>query len=449
MKIFKNCHNPVVGVGIHIPDGEAHVMPDGRVYVYGSWDQHEDTYCSREYRVLSSADMMEWIDHGKSFVSSQVPWLLDPNAVRYPGVDFSKPTPFMLKRAAEEAKEPPKPFVPPAPDMLYAPDCIEKDGTYYLYFCAADQSEGVATAKTPYGPFENPVQLKCGGIDPAIFVDRDGQAYYYWGQFSAKGAKLKPNMTEIDETTIVENLVTEEEHFFHEGSSMRRRGDTYYLVYSDMERGRPTSLGYATGKSPLGPFTYRGIIVDNTGCDPATWNNHGSIEEVNGQWYVFYHRSTRNSEYMRRLCVEPITFLEDGTIPEVEMTSQGAGDPFGLNERVPIWTACLLSGTCRFLSDTPENGEAREKLSHISAGDTATFKYFSFEKAPASLRLWCLGDGTVRAWAGETLLAEGTVAPGENLLPVSAPVTGKQCVRLEFVHGEGLEVQALTFEGKD
>ena len=447
-RIFQNCRNPVLPVDIHIPDGEAHVMPDGRVYVYGSWDQHEDTYCSRDYRVVSSADMREWTDHGPSFTSSQVPWLLDPNAPKYPGFDFSKPTPFMIQQAmeaAKAAKEPPQPSPPPPQDMLYAPDCIEKDGKYYLYFCASDQSEGVAVSESPAGPFSHPVQLACGGIDPAVFVDRDGQAYYYWGQFAAKGAKLKPNMTELDESTIVENLITEQEHFFHEGSSLRRRGDTYYLVFSDMERGRPTSLGYATSKSPLGPFTYRGIIIDNTGCDPASWNNHGSIEEVNGQWYVFYHRSTRGSEYMRRLCVEPIAFLEDGSIPEVEMTSQGAGLPFSTGEHVPAWAACLLSGACRFLPDTPKDGQAREKLSVLSPGDTATFKYFSFQTPPTSLHLWCLGSGSVRAYAGDTLLAQGPVSQGETILPLCASATGKQCVRLEFTQSSGLEFQSLRF----
>ena len=73
-------------------------------------------------------------------------------------------------------------------------------------------------------------------------------------------------MVSFDPKGIVDHLITEEEHFFHEGSSMRKIGETYYYIYADMERGKPTSLGYATGKSPLGPFTYRGIIIDNDGC---------------------------------------------------------------------------------------------------------------------------------------------------------------------------------------
>ena len=77
--------------------------------------------------------------------------------------------------------------------LLFAPDCIEKDGKYYLYFCMTDDSEGVAVSDRPEGPFTDPVQLPCGGIDPAIFIDDDGQAYYYWGQLF-HGVKLNEDM---------------------------------------------------------------------------------------------------------------------------------------------------------------------------------------------------------------------------------------------------------------
>lgn len=62
-------------------------------------------------------------------------------------------------------------------------------------------------------------------------------------------------------------------------------------------------------------------------CDPGNWNNHGSIVEFGGQWYIFYHRSTHGSKMKRKVCVEPITFNPDGSIDDVEMSSQGAGQP--------------------------------------------------------------------------------------------------------------------------
>lgn len=123
---------------------------------------------------------------------------------------------------------------------------------------------------------------------------------------------------------------------------MRKIGDTYYCVFADTHRGKPTALGYAMSKSPLGPFTYRGIIVDNDGCDPESWNNHGSIECVNGRWYVFYHRSTGRSRYLRRMCAEPIAVDENGLIAEVPVTSTGMGEAYRAGETLPGYQACQV-----------------------------------------------------------------------------------------------------------
>ncbi len=340
MRTFKNAHNPILPLDTFIPDGEAHRMPDGRLYVYGSLDTTPGTYCSDQYRVVSTADMLHWTDHGQSFHVDKVPWTDTP---------------------------------------LFAPDAVYHEGSYYLYFCNADGSEGVATSEYPTGPFKDATQIPgISGIDPAVFIDDDGQAYYYWGQFSGFGAKLLPNMGEVDPATITEGIVTEAEHGFHEGSCLRKRGEIYYLVYADISRGRPTCLGYATSSSPLGPFAYQGVIIDNTGCDPETWNNHGSIAEMGGQWYVFYHRSTRNSRYMRRLCVEPIHFDDQGLIPEVEMTSQGAGGPLSpFGPLIPAY-CCLLSGSL-YIDDCPLGGE---QLSCIQDGDWAAVKYLDFYQPP-------------------------------------------------------------------
>ena len=92
-----------------------------------------------------------------------------------------------------------------------------------------------------------------------------------------------------------------------------------------ISRGRATCLDYATSISPLGPFEKGGILIDNTGCDPQSWNNHGSINEFNGQWYVFYHRSSQGSKFNRRVCVEPITFRADGSPAPTKNTGSGRG----------------------------------------------------------------------------------------------------------------------------
>lgn len=432
--------NPVLPPEVHIPDPEAHVMPDGRLYIYGSWDRHDDTYCSRQYRVFSTPDLRTWRDDGVSFDSATIPWLATP--VKYPGgVDWSNPTPF-LRKMMDEAKKDPDFKIPKFPrGQLFAPDAIQYKGRYYLFFCLEDGSEGVAVADHPQGPFRQPVQLPCTGIDPAIFVDRDGAAYYYWGQFAAHGARLAPSLTGFVDGSEVRELATEGAHFFHEGSSMRRRGDMYYFVYASVERGKPTTLSYATSDSPLGPFRHRGVIIDNALCDPKAWNNHGSIEEIGGQWYVFYHRSSRNSQYRRRLCVEPIEFRADGTIAEVLMTSQGAGKPFHVGETIPAWRACEVHGHCWI----GPGSAGQEALHAASDQDSAVFRYVTVDGQPGDIRLAGSGSGVVDIYVDgdEAAVARCIVKDGRGVARLGPISPGKRTVRLRFVQSTGLELQSL------
>ena len=340
--------NPIVPPGVYIADPSAHVFNDGKVYIYGSWDVSPDHYCSTSYHIASSSNLKTWEIYDEGFATT------GPNDQ----VSYND-------------------------GSLLAPDAQYVDGKYYLYYCqfafGGGSAEGIAVADNPEGPFLNGTPLNVGGIeqiDPSVFIDDDGQAYYIWGQFSAKMAKMMPNMMEIDTTSIIENVATEEKHFFHEGSFMAKRNGIYYLVYADMSRGgAPTSIGYSYSTSPMGPYTYGGVIVDNKFCDPAVWNNHGSILEFKDQWYVFYHRSTHGSASMRKACIEPITFREDGSIPEVLMTSQGAGDPLNAFEEIDAARACMLTGNIRIQTSAIDN----EVLAETFNGDQAVFRYLDFK----------------------------------------------------------------------
>lgn len=137
--------------------------------------------------------------------------------------------------------------------------------------------------------------------------------HFRWGQFHLRGAKLRPDLKGIAPATLRTSLPNEKEHGFHEGAPIRKRNGIYSLVYTDIGGGKATRLSYATSRSPLGPFTKGGVIVDNDGCDRESWNNHGSIAEFGGQWYVFHHRSSQASRAHRRVCVEPIRFDAEGT----------------------------------------------------------------------------------------------------------------------------------------
>lgn len=342
-----SAQNPISPAGVYIADPSARVMPDGKLYIYGSRDESRQYYCSTKYNVLSSSDLKNWTLFNETFSSK-----------------------------GENDQ------VPNSDAILYAPDCVQRNGTYYLYYCLSDRGEGVATASSPQGPFINGKPLTVDGIDPVVFVDDDGQAYYYWGQISAKGAKLNKDMKTIDMSSIKEGLVTEKEHRFHEGSWVFKRNGLYYYVYTSLnDKEEATTIGYSISKSPMGPFKYMGTIIDNAGCDPCSWNNHGSVVKYKGEWYIFYHRSTHASLMMRKACVEKIHFNPDGSIPQVEMTSQGAGDPLDAFSTTDASRACLLSGKVRIV----QSNINREELARIENYNLATFKYIKFGRSPKKI----------------------------------------------------------------
>jgi len=442
---------------IYIPDGEAHVFGD-TLYVYGSRDMHGDTYCSEQYNVVSTKDMRRWTVHDKSLDGQDIHWVDAKKRKIYPVADFDmrNPTPFfrnMLKEMGVPIGLIPKFLRPKTIDIgkyapnkhtLFAPDCIEKNGKYYLYFCLSDWSEGVAVSDSPVGPFQNPQQMACAGIDPAIFTDDDGKSYYYWGQFRSCGVELNDDMVSFDDTKVVKHLLTEEEHGFHEGSSLRKRNNIYYYVYPCTYReGKPTCLAYATGGSPLGPFVYGGIIIDNAKCDPESWNIHGSIECFHGQWYVFYHRSSNASRYYRRLCVEKIQFAQDGSIPEVKMTSQGAGEPYAPGEIIYGYQACGLHGTIYIGVGEAKGG----RLLNISSGDEAVFRYVRSDKCWNEITVSGSGSGTIQIMMNDTVAGEIVIdaKTGQQQVVTSKLLmpAGEYELKLVFTKSDQLEISEI------
>lgn len=358
--------NPIAPPGVYIADPEVRQMPDGRVYIYGSRDEPGNSWCSHSYNVLSSSDLVDWHVEQFSFATEGLG----------KQVDYTD-------------------------RLLYAPDCIYKDGKYYLYYCLAGngEDEGVAVSSSPYGPFrDGKVMEGISGIDPSVFIDDDGQAYLFWGQWHAQGAKLSKDMLSI-EGAVHDSLLTYKTHFFNEGSSVRKRNGIYYLVYGSHSRhgeSNCATLDYATATHPLGPYIYRGVIIDNWGSDRNLVNNHGCITEIDGQWYIAYHRPTHASGTMRKACLEPITFNPDGTISEVEMTTQGIGGPISPFYRMDAARACLLSGNVMVAVRRPDNDIPVEYLSGIRDGDHAYWKYYDFTDANVN-RFTCKTWGKNRA----------------------------------------------------
>ena len=367
--------NPFIPLWDHIPDGEPYVFEDPdnpgkyRVYLYGSHDIEVKNYCGRD-QVVWSAD-----------VNDLAHWRMDGVILK---VDKNG--------KGEQQKE---------ADVLFAPDValkVDKDGnkTYYLY--PNNQVGGrngmVAKSNRPDGPFEvinwskaNPnVTDGVLAFDPAVFVDDDGKVYGYWGFERSYAAELDPEtMATVKKgTKIVEDMIPGKnqkgEFRFFEASSIRKIKDKYVFIYSrwtaDGDFQLPQTnytLAYAYSDKPLGPWTYGGTIIDGRARekDPygnvfasanVSGNTHGSICEINGKWWVFYHRQNGLNEFSRQAMVAPITVtVEEGkggkvTISEGEYTSEGFSVN-GLNptDTHPAGICCWYTGPKTAEHNWPNN----------------------------------------------------------------------------------------------
>jgi hypothetical protein len=222
---------------------------------------------------------------------------------------------------------------------MWAPDCAYKNGTYYFYFPHPSGTDwnntwkvGIATSNEPAANFTVQGYLDLPGdqhamIDPTVFVDDDGQAYFYYGGGGkCLAGKLKENMTELEDgLTPMAGLQD-----FHEAAWMHKRNGIYYLSYADNYTNGYTKnrLQYATGPTPLGPWTSRGVYLGGT----AETTNHGSIVEYKGEWYAFYHNNVLSAGKnfqgaARSICVDPLYYNADGTIQRVYQTGMSAPDP--------------------------------------------------------------------------------------------------------------------------
>lgn len=294
--------NPVI-TNQFTADPSARVFGD-RVYVYPSHDipctegkGRIGWFCMEDYHVFSSADLTDWTDHGVIITQNNVPWV--------------KPNSY----------------------SMWAPDCIERNGKYYFYFPTSAKDTvtygrgftiGVAVADKPEGPYTpEPAPIKgIRGIDPNVFIDKDGQGYLYWSQQNIYAAKLKENMLELaSEPVVLQDLPTKG---LKEGPYMFERNGLYYLTYPHVEN-KIERLEYAIGDNPLGPFKFAGVIMDEspTGC----WTNHHSFIQFKNQWYLFYHHNDLSPQFdkNRSIRVDSLFFEANGTIKKVIPTLRGVG----------------------------------------------------------------------------------------------------------------------------
>jgi len=297
-----SAQNPIVR-NQYSADPSARVFGD-KVYLYPSHDilategkGRVGWFCMEDYHVFSSSDLTDWTDHGIIVQQNNIPWVR-PNSY-----------------------------------SMWAPDCIERNGKYYFYFPTSPKDTvtygrgftiGVAIADKPEGPYVPQATPIKGvrGIDPNVFIDKDGQAYLYWSAGNIYAAKLKENMIELaTDPVILKNLPTKG---LKEGPYLFERNGIYYLTFPHVEN-KIERLEYSISDNPLGPFKMTGVIMDEspTGC----WTVHHSMIQFKNQWYLFYHDRdySPNFDKARSVRVDSLFFNDDGTIKKVIPTFRGVG----------------------------------------------------------------------------------------------------------------------------
>lgn len=371
--------NPYLPLWEHVPDGEPRVFEDPdhpgkyRAYIIGSHDTKFTEYCGADIRMWSAPveDLTKWRDEGAIFsyhVNNQ--W-----------------------------------------DIMYAPDLVEvprKDGTreYYLYPHSRGQNRVgmVCKGSRPDGPFK-PINLNADGtkqlkgsfldFDPSVYIENitdskdpdykiGFRAYGYWGFQHSSAAQIDQNTmysmrpgTEMikyslpacdadgrvrdpEGTTypVVAGQKPTDFNFF-EASSIRKVGNKYLMIYSGYSgkeyglNNSNSTLRYAYGDTPLGPWKNGGVLVDSRGvvlnqngeklvATNAAHNTHGSLQEINGQWYVFYHRPPRGFGFARQSMVAPVTIQWDKkSVEKGGKVVIRAYDPYN---KQGIWTAKASNG---------------------------------------------------------------------------------------------------------
>ncbi len=452
----RQAFNPYLPSWEYIPDGEPYVF-DGRVYVYGSHDFYNGyVFCMGDYMCWSAPvdDLGDWRCEGVIYPRNEDP----------------------LNREGKMC--------------LYAPDVtVGPDGRYYLYYVLDKVSVvSVAVCDAPAGRYEfyGYVHYQDGTrlgerpgdepqFDPGVLTE--GEKTYLYTGFCGKGDRSRTGarvtVLDKDMLTILEEPVTVvpgceysegtgyEGHAFFEASSIRKKGDLYYFVYSSQVM---HELCYATSRIPTGDFVYGGVIVSN--CDlhidtykpgdmPAAYgaNNHGSIVEIGQDWYVFYHRQTNGTWYSRQGCAEKLCFREDGSIPQAELTSCGLnGGPLLGKGVYPAYLACNLFtdepsayvGGDRFpriMQDGRDGDQEEGYIANLYDSATAGFKYFDMKsvgRITITVRGYAKGVFQVKtAWDGP-VLAEIPVDYTNVWEDYSAPVAVE----------DGVHALYLTFRGQ-
>ncbi|MGD9212287.1 MAG: family 43 glycosylhydrolase [Desulfobacteraceae bacterium] len=280
------------------------LVHDCTFYITAGHDEGTNGFYLNDWYVLSSTDMVNWTDNGGPVLTLDVFSWADANA--------------------------------------WASQMVERNGKFYWYVpvnkIGGGMAIGVAVADSPLGPFQDAigapliddeVEMQAFNyseasqtvytIDPTVFIDDDGQAYLAYGGFW----RMVSVALSDDMISLKGSMVEQTPDGFFEAPYLTKHDGGYYMVYA--AGSNPATIDYATSDSPMGPWQYRGRILDSLpnleGQDAAT--SHPAIAEFAGQWYLVYHLSDGPyaGTYRRQVAIEKLNFNADGTIEHITPSS--------------------------------------------------------------------------------------------------------------------------------
>ena len=355
---------------------------------------------------------------------------------------------------------------------MWAPDCVEKDGKYYFYFPNASKvgrgfAVGVAVADRPEGPYvPEPEPIEgINGIDPCVLQASDGNAYIFWG--NGRCAKLDPSMKKLADdnpkTTMkwgnrememvgvncLQGLPSRQA----EGPFAFEKDGNFYLTYPYVKENTEV-LAYAMSKSPMGPYEYKGIIMERS--QNECWTNHHSIVEYKGQWYLFYHHNdySPNFDKNRSVRIDKISFLPDGTIEQVTPTLRGVGETKATDHiQMDRYSAVYHYGVYDDLLDAANpfegfyihfaRGNTWVRYDDINFGETAPTKaVFRIRSAAPSKVSFQTRDEKIVG----TFDLPASKDWKEVEFPFETPLTGNQNIKLIVDEAKDLDVDWISFE---
>lgn len=354
---------------------------DGRLYLFCSHDTYDSGrgygYFMNDITCISTDDMKNWTDHGEVFSAKDSKW---------------------------------------GANMTWAPCVVYKDRKFYLYYGNGLSGIGVAVGDSPTGPFvdnnkgplvdQNTPGVQPGSgewgmwcFDPSVLVDDDDQVYMYFGgsdPANSRIIKLKDNMVEVDGAAVKPNTPG-----FFEASFVHKYNGKYYYSYAGHYFSYPANIEYVMSDKPMEGFSSPGLVLPNPPVNDD-FNNHHSIFEFKGDWYIAYHNrkvayengetDKKAREYMRSVCIDRLYYNEDGTIQKVEITEDGLKqlkyvNPYMRNEAETMAKGMGINTLAK------EEGTNERIVNSIDNGDYIRIWGVDFGKKGASGFSVCIASG--------------------------------------------------------